>query len=126
MPPKKPIFNVLFKMEKRPPATSRLALLLQNPDLLSMNFDYQNVREAFMELSVQLDEAHRALAAFAQAESKFLKVSDMEKRTPISPLSLIALTVNPPTSPPKSGTSGSFMTSKSKNCAPKSTVTYQP
>lgn len=63
--------------EKKPPVTARLGLLLQNPDLLNMNVDYQSVREAFLEMGNQLDEVKKNVNIFAQAESTYLKVNDL-------------------------------------------------
>lgn len=60
------------------PATSRLEMLLQNPDLLSMNVNYQSTREAFIELSDQVTEINRIVSVFEQAESTFAKVTDIK------------------------------------------------
>jgi hypothetical protein len=53
--------------EPAEPATARLALLLQNPDLLAFNFEYHSVREVFIKMVNQLEDAPRTVPGFAQA-----------------------------------------------------------
>ena len=61
-----------------PPSTMRLAQLLQNPDLLQMKVDYHSTREAFLEVSDQLNDFKRIISIFESAESDFARVNDLK------------------------------------------------
>lgn len=66
---------------KKPPVTTHLAQLLKNPDLLSMNLSYQSTREAFLDIAYQLDDFQKTMSLFEEAESRYMKMSDMQLLT---------------------------------------------
>ena len=63
---------------KTPLSTTRLANLLKNPDLLSMHLNYQSTREAFLDIALQLDDFQRTMSLFEEAESRYMKLTDMK------------------------------------------------
>ncbi|KAH0795258.1 hypothetical protein GPJ56_000707 [Histomonas meleagridis] len=65
--------------EKKPTATSRLAFLLKNSDLFQVDFDYQSIREAFIEISNQIEDFQKILSKFKKAESNFASADDIHE-----------------------------------------------
>ena len=65
-------------MEKKPPATSRLAMMLQNPDLFAIDFDYHNTREALLEISSKIAEMNKAMADLEGMNNKFVTPRELQ------------------------------------------------